>query len=80
MYAHVAAQVQLMAGKDKGEQGKVVAVIRKKQEVLVEGLNCVRTQAVSSSTQGIDGIYAISAHYPEVMFICPTWKRICSQD
>lgn len=31
-----------MAGKDKGEQGKVVAVARKKQEVLVEGLNCVR--------------------------------------
>ena len=30
-----------MAGKDKGEQGKVVAVMRKKQEVLVEGLNCV---------------------------------------
>lgn len=32
--------VQVMAGKDKGEQGKVVAVMRKKQEVLVEGLNC----------------------------------------
>jgi len=36
-------QVQVMAGKDKGEQGKVVAVMRKKQEILVEGLNCVCT-------------------------------------
>lgn len=32
-----------MAGKDKGEQGKVAAVMRKKQEILVEGLNCVCT-------------------------------------
>ena len=34
----------MMAGKDKGEQGKVAAVMRKKQEVLVEGLNCVRRE------------------------------------
>jgi len=31
-----------MAGKDKGQQGKVAAVTRKKQEVVVHGLNCVR--------------------------------------
>ena len=31
-----------MTGKDKGLQGKVAAVIRKKQEVVVQGLNCVR--------------------------------------
>jgi len=34
-------QVQIMAGKDKGQQGKVAVVMRKNQEVIVEGLNCV---------------------------------------
>ena len=36
-------QVEILAGKDKGKQGKVVQVIRKRNWVVLEGLNTVRT-------------------------------------
>ena len=43
-----------MAGKDKGEQGKVVAVMRKKQEVLVDGLNCVCKAPINCAPLPLD--------------------------
>lgn len=34
-------QVQVISGKEKGKQGKVVQVLRKKQQLIVEGVNIV---------------------------------------
>ena len=45
----VLVQVQILAGKDKGKQGKVNQVIRVRNSVMVEGLNTVSTCAHSDS-------------------------------
>jgi large subunit ribosomal protein L24 len=35
-------QVTVIAGKEKGKSGKIIAVLTEKQRVLVEGLNMVK--------------------------------------
>ncbi|NYG54913.1 50S ribosomal protein L24 [Nocardioides perillae] len=47
--------VKVIAGKDKGAEGKVIAVHREDQRVVVEGVNRVKrhTKAVQGSTGGI---------------------------
>ena len=35
-------QVEIIAGKDKGKTGKVIKTLRKKDKVVVEGLNLVK--------------------------------------
>ena len=39
-------QVQILAGKDKGKQGRVSMVMRPRNAVIVEGLNAVSTVCV----------------------------------
>lgn len=36
------SQVEILAGKDKGKQGKVIQVFRHRNWVILEGLNTVR--------------------------------------
>jgi large subunit ribosomal protein L24 len=51
--------VKVIAGKDKGAEGKVISVLREEQRVVVEGVNRVKrhtksvNQGGSSSTGGI---------------------------
>jgi len=47
--------VKVIAGKDKGAQGKVITVFREEQRVIVEGVNRVKrhTKAVQGGTGGI---------------------------
>lgn len=50
--------VKVIAGKDKGAQGKVISVLREEQRVIVEGVNRVKrhtkaTQGPNASTGGI---------------------------
>lgn len=40
-------QVQMMRGPDAGKQGKVLRVLRKKNKVVVEGINIVRSCRLS---------------------------------
>ena len=46
--------VQVIAGKDKGKEGKVIAVNHKKNTVLVEGANMItkHTKPSASNQQG----------------------------
>ena len=46
--------VQVIAGKDKGKEGKVIAVNHKKNTVLVEGANMItkHTKPCASNQQG----------------------------
>lgn len=41
-------QVEILAGKDKGKQGKVIQVFRHRNWVILEGLNTVRKSNLSS--------------------------------
>ena len=50
------ATVQIIAGKDKGQEGKVTSVDPKNGKVIVEGLNMVTTHAKPSQANPNGGI------------------------
>ena len=63
--------VKVIAGKDKGAQGKVITVLREEQRVVVEGVNRVKrhTKAVQGGATG--GIITAEApiHVSNVMLV-----------
>ena len=63
--------VKVIAGKDKGAQGKVITVFREEQRVIVEGVNRVKrhTKAVQGGNTG--GIITAEApiHVSNVMLV-----------
>ena len=63
--------VKVIAGKDKGAQGKVISVLREEQRVIVEGVNRVKrhTKAVQGGNTG--GIITAEApiHVSNVMLV-----------
>lgn len=65
--------VVVLSGKDKGKQGKVLAVSPKEGKVIVEGLN-IATKHVKPRRQGEQGgiVEAEAAMYAsKVQLICP---------
>ena len=69
--------VQIMSGKDKGKQGKVLEVSPKEKKVIVEGRNLV-TKHVKPRRQGEQGglVKAESALYADkVQLVCPKCGR-----
>lgn len=77
--------VEILAGKDKGKQGKVLKVYPKENRVIVEGINIVyrHTRPTQDNPQG--GIIENEApiHASNVQLVCPqcgeksrTGKRI----
>ena len=68
--------VQIMSGKDKGKQGKVLEVSPKEKKVIVEGRNLV-TKHVKPRRQGEQG-GLVKAEAPiyacKVMPVCPKCK------
>ena len=53
--------VQVLTGKDKGKQGKVVRVVTKKDAVIVSGVNIVKKAMKKRSQQDQGGIAEIEA-------------------
>ena len=47
--------VKVIAGKDKGAEGKVIAVLREEQRVIVEGVNRVKKHTKSMNQGGRTG-------------------------
>jgi large subunit ribosomal protein L24 len=47
--------VKVIAGSDKGAEGKVIAVLREEQRVIVEGVNRVKRHTRQVNTGGRDG-------------------------
>ena len=54
-------QVEIIAGKDKGKTGKVIKTLRKKDKVVVEGLNLVKKTKMPDGTGQGGGIFDIEA-------------------
>ena len=67
-------KVRVIAGKDKGKEGKVVAALPEKQRVIVEGVNRVKKHARPTQKQPQGGIVEVDGtiHVSNVMLICPT--------
>lgn len=65
--------VQIMTGKDRGQRGKVLQILRDKNKVIVEELNMVKKHQKAGQNQEA-GIVEIEAplHISNVMVIDPT--------
>lgn len=63
--------VKVIAGKDKDKEGKVIAVNRKTNRVLVEGINMITKHAKPSMTNQQGGIIHQEApiHISNVMYL-----------
>jgi large subunit ribosomal protein L24 len=65
-------QVQVIAGKDKGKQGKIVRIDREKGRAIIHGVNMVK-KAMKKRKQGDrNGIIEIEApiNLSNVMIVC----------
>ncbi len=65
--------VQLIAGDNKGQTGKILKVSRDKNSVLVEGKNLVKRHTKPNRTNQQGGILEkeASIHISNVMLVCP---------
>ena len=63
--------VKVIAGKDKGAQGKVISVLREEHRVIVEGVNRVKrhTKAVQGGNAGGIITAEASIHVSNVMLV-----------
>jgi large subunit ribosomal protein L24 len=64
--------VQIIAGKDKGKQGRILKILRDKDRVVVEGRNMVKKTQKRRSQQDRGGIAEVEAalHASNVMIVC----------
>ena len=69
--------VQVLSGKDKGKQGKVVRVLTKKDSVIVSGVNMVKKAMKRRSQQDAGGIAEVEAplHISKVNIVCKKCGR-----
>ncbi len=69
--------VKIIAGKDKGKEGKVLSVVPYKQRVLVERINIMKKATRPTQRVPAGGILEIEGpiHVSNVMLLCPS----CSQ-
>ena len=69
-------KVVVIAGKDKGKEGKIINVLRKENRVVVEGINIVKKH-VKGNGQTAGSITEVEApiHASNVMIIDPKTKK-----
>lgn len=69
--------VEVIAGKDKGKQGKVIQLLTAKSRVLVEGVNRVKRHTKPSQTNPQGGILEKEAgiHSSNVMLVDPKTSK-----
>jgi large subunit ribosomal protein L24 len=65
--------VQVIAGKDKGKQGKITEVVRDDNRVIVEGVNLVKRHKKATQQNPEGGIMMknLSIHASNVMLLDP---------
>lgn len=61
MKVRVGDNVRIIAGKDKGKEGKIIRTLKKKDQVVVEGLNIVKKHSKPNNTNDKGGIFSIEA-------------------
>ncbi|HHT50262.1 MAG TPA: 50S ribosomal protein L24 [Eubacteriaceae bacterium] len=69
--------VVVIAGKDKGKQGKILAVLPKENRVIVEGINMITKHMKPSANMQGGGIIHQEGkiHASNVMYHCPKCKK-----
>ena len=69
-------KVVVIAGKDKGKEGKIIKTLRKENRVVVEGVNMIKKHQKGNGQES-GGILEIEAsiHASNVMIIDPKTKK-----
>lgn len=69
--------VEVIAGKDKGKQGKILALYTEKMRVLVEGVNRVKRHTKPGQKNPQGGIIEKDApiHYSNVLLVDPKTSK-----
>ena len=60
MKVKVGDKVRILAGKDRGKEGKVIVTLRKKDKVIVEGINIIKKH-MKPSQNSEGGIISVEA-------------------
>jgi large subunit ribosomal protein L24 len=65
--------VEVLSGREAGKTGKILKIIRDKNQVVVEKVNIIKRHTRPSPTTGQGGIIEREAplHVSKVMLICP---------
>ena len=61
MKVKVGDNVKVLAGKDRGKEGKVIKTLKKIDKVVVEGINIVKKHSKPNNTNDKGGIFDIEA-------------------
>ena len=61
MKVRVGDKVKILAGKDRGKEGKVLFTLKKKDKVVVEGINIVKKHMKPSQQNETGGILSVEA-------------------
>lgn len=61
MKVKVGDNVKILAGKDKGKEGKVIRTLKLENKVVVEGINIVKKHSKPTNTNDKGGIFDIEA-------------------
>lgn len=61
MKIKVGDQVKIIAGKDKGKEGKIIKTLKKENKVVVEGYNMVKKHIKPGRTNETGGILEVEA-------------------
>ena len=61
MKVKVGDNVKIIAGKDKGKEGKVIRTLRNKDKVVVEGINIIKKHSKPNNQNDKGGIFDIEA-------------------
>lgn len=77
MKVKVGDTVKLIAGKDKGKEGKVIKTLKKENRVVVEGLNIIKKHSKPRTNEDKGGILSIEApiHVSNVKVITENKKE-----
>ena len=69
--------VQVIAGKFRGRQGRVLSVNREKDRILIEKINIIKKHMKPSKTYSQGGIIEKEApiHLSNVMLVCPKCSK-----
>ena len=69
-------KVVVIAGKDKGKEGKIISVLRKENKVVVENVNVVKKHVKGNGqTKGSINEVEAPIHASNVMIIDPKTKK-----
>lgn len=77
MHVKTGDLVQVIAGKDKGKQGKILKVLRKENRVIVDGVNIITKHLKPSNINPEGGVVKTEGkiHASNVMLVDPKTKQ-----